>query len=65
MQAKPYFCITCYDIINMRHKHTFDINFPPEMVPVGLVLPHFFFFQQCLYFCLAVILSPDSSNTVY
>lgn len=43
MQAKPYFCITCYDIINMRHKHTFDINFPPEMVPVGLVLPHFFF----------------------
>lgn len=41
MQAKPYFCITCYDIINIRHKHTFDIYFPPELVPV--VLPHFFF----------------------
>lgn len=41
MQAKPYVCIACYNINNMRHKHTFDFNFPPAMFPV--VLPHFLF----------------------
>jgi len=41
MRVKLYFCIACYNINNMRHKHAFDFNFPPDMFPV--VLPHFFF----------------------
>lgn len=35
--------------------HTFDINFPPEMVPVGLLLPHFFFFSSSV--SISVLLS--------